>query len=85
MLFKKETMNMPQLSLYVNSNTLKKVEYAAKRENISISQWVRVKIEKSFEKTWAEDYFSLFGSISDETFQAPVKLDFKKDSKRSKL
>lgn len=76
---------MPQLSLYVNSNTLKKVESAAKRENVSISQWVRVKIEKSIEKNWADDYFSLFGSITDETFQPPAKLDFKQDSKRSKL
>lgn len=76
---------MPQLSLYVNSNTLKKVESAAKRENISISQWVRVKIEKSIEKSWSDDYFTLFGSISDDTFQSPTKLEFKKDSKRIKL
>ncbi len=76
---------MPQLSLYVNSNTLKKVESAAKRENISISQWVRVKIEKSIEKNWADDYFSLFGSISDESFQSPDKLDFKQDIKRKKI
>jgi hypothetical protein len=76
---------MPQLSLYVNSNTLKKVESAAKRENISISQWVRVKIEKSIEKNWSDDYFSLFGSISDDSFQSPTKLNLKKDSKRSNL
>ena len=76
---------MPQLSLYVDSNTLKKVEYAAKRENISISQWVKVKIQKSIDKNWSEDYFTLFGSIKDESFQAPKKLTFKSDTKRQKL
>ncbi|MBP7280211.1 MAG: toxin-antitoxin system, antitoxin component [Leptospiraceae bacterium] len=76
---------MPQLSLYVNNSILKKVELAAKRENISISQWVRVKIEKSIEKNWSENYFSLFGSIEDETFQSPKKISFKQDSKRQKI
>lgn len=76
---------MPQLSLYVNNNTLKKVELAAKRENISISQWVRVKIEKSIGKNWSDDYFSLFGSIKDDTFQAPQKLNFRQDTKRQKI
>ena len=31
---------MPQISLYIDDKTLKKVENAAKRQHTSISKWV---------------------------------------------
>ena len=60
---------MPQISLYVNKATLEKIEKIAKKEKISISKWVRDKIEKSFSNEYPPGYFDLFGSIKDESFK----------------
>ncbi|EKR55187.1 hypothetical protein [Leptospira interrogans] len=71
--------------LYLDKETLKKIEAAAKKEKISISQWVRVKIQSSLENIWPENYFQLFGSIQDQSFSEPKKLKFKADLKRENL
>ena len=76
---------MPQISLYIDENTLKKVEKLAKRERKSISKWVGKRIKDSIEKTWPENYFSLFGSISDGQFQRPPELEPGTDRTREDL
>ncbi|MCW7470528.1 toxin-antitoxin system, antitoxin component [Leptospira kanakyensis] len=73
---------MPQLSLYIDQETLKKIELAAKKEKVSISQWVKGKLQSSFEKKWPDNYFQLYGSIEDESFKRPDSLSLKNDSKR---
>lgn len=76
---------MPQISLYVDDETLKKVGRAAKLENKSISKWVSSRIKTSLNNSWPEDWFSLFGSLKDESFKEPDELDIREDSKREKL
>ncbi|TGL57045.1 toxin-antitoxin system, antitoxin component [Leptospira kemamanensis] len=73
---------MPQLSLYIDQDTLKKIELAAKKEKVSISQWVKVKLQNSFEKKWPEHFFQLYGSIVDDSFDKPAPLHFKNESPR---
>ncbi len=73
---------MPQVSLYIDSETMKKIESEAKRENLSISHWVRSKIQKSLNNDWPGNHSSLFGSIKDDSFVKPESLNFKEDSKR---
>jgi hypothetical protein len=73
---------MPQLSLYLDSKTLKAVEARAKARKISVSRYVKEAIEKEFHSSWPKDYFRLFGSISDVTFQAPKELPFASDRAR---
>lgn len=76
---------MPQLSLYIDKETLRKIEIAAKLENQSISKYVVGKLNESFENAWPANFASLFGAIQDETFQASGKLDFDMDSAREGL
>lgn len=76
---------MPQISLYVDEETFKKVGRAAKLENKSISKWVSSRIKTSLNNSWPEDWFSLFGSLNDETFKEPNELDINADSKREML
>jgi hypothetical protein len=76
---------MPQISLYVDENTLKKVEKAAKIENKTISKWVASKIKSSLESDWSKEWMNLFGSIKDPSFSEPSELKFNDDSSRSKL
>ncbi|XDD46093.1 toxin-antitoxin system, antitoxin component [Leptospira sp. WS39.C2] len=73
---------MPQLSLYLDQDTLKKIELAAKKEKVSISQWVKGKLQSSFEKKWPDNFFQLYGSIEDDSFNKPDSLSLKNDNKR---
>jgi len=76
---------MPQISLYIDEKTLKKVEKAAKAENKSISKWVSSKLKSSLENKWPKEYFTLFASIKDESFTEPVELEDEANLKREKL
>ena len=76
---------MPQISLYIDKSTLKKVEVLAKIERKSISKWVRTRIENSIEKNWPENYFLLFGSVSDQQLKRPEEIDLQNDTEKEIL
>ncbi len=76
---------MPQISLYIDEKTLRKIEKAAKAEKKSISKWVSSKIKSSLENKWPKDYFNLFGSIKDPSFNEPDDLKEKTNLKRESL
>ena len=76
---------MPQISLYIDESTLKKVEILAKNERKSISKWVGLRIKNSIEKTWPENYFSLFGRVTDKKFKRPKEVSLKNDITRENL
>ncbi|HON80455.1 MAG TPA: toxin-antitoxin system, antitoxin component [Spirochaetota bacterium] len=75
---------MPQISLYIDKETLSKIEKAASRENISISKWVGRNIKKAIKEDYPQGYFDLFGSVSDESFDIK-HLTFEQDTKRESL
>ncbi|HOA06777.1 MAG TPA: toxin-antitoxin system, antitoxin component [Spirochaetota bacterium] len=72
---------MPQVSLYIDNETMQKIEKAASRENVSISKWVGKSLKKVFKDDYPDNYFDLFGSIDDNSFEIP-SLDLKSESKR---
>ena len=76
---------MPQLSLYIDEDILKKIEIAAKLEHISISKYVVLKINDNLTNSWPENYEKLFGSIKDETFQFDTIETFESDLPREKI
>jgi hypothetical protein len=73
---------MPQISLYIDEKTLQKVESAAKRQHLSISKWVAEQIRAKVDPIYPVDFEDLFGSIQDDTFVAPSKLNFNQDADR---
>lgn len=76
---------MPQLSLYIDKETLKKLEVAAKLEKVSISKYAVKKLSETLNRKWPENYSNLFGSIQDESFTINKVADFKQDSIREEL
>jgi hypothetical protein len=76
---------MPQLSLYIDEPTLKKVEIAAKNQHLSISKWVADQIKSRVNAVYPKDYENLFGSISDDSFVEPNDLVFANDIKREEM
>jgi hypothetical protein len=82
MLTLKGGVSMPQLSVYLDDNTLAQVEENAKVRNISVSNLIANVLEKFVSNQWPEGFENLFGSVSDETFQRQPDNPFSSDVKR---
>lgn len=76
---------MPQLSLYIDDETLSKIETAAKINKTSISKWVSERLKESLANSWPDNYKSLFGAINDDTFTEVKSNNFSGDSERESL
>ena len=76
---------MPQLSLYLDEDTLKKIETGAKINKTSVSKFVSVALKEYFSGNYPEGFQNLFGSVSDDSFSAPNSLNTALDSKRESL
>ena len=58
---------MPQVSLYIDEATLKRIEIAAKTEKLSLSKYVSRKLQASLADQWPEHFGELFGAITDKS------------------
>ena len=76
---------MPQLSLYIDENTLKQIELAARIEHLSLSKWVVSKLKNTLNNSWPNNFDNLFGAIQDDTFKIPKQLNFKDDTPMEEL
>lgn len=78
---------MPQITIYLNRESARKVREAASREGVSLSRWARdaMDSQSSANRGWPRDYFSLFGSVDDETFRAPDSARPNQDLAREEL
>jgi hypothetical protein len=73
---------MPQISLYIDEATLKKVEISAKKEHLSLSKWVAQLIRSRVTSEYPADFGDLFGSITDDTYTIPDDVSFAADIER---
>jgi len=74
--------------LYIDDETFKKVEKAAKREGSSISKWVRSRITRDLIKSggaWPKEWLALLGSLKGSGIKRPAQPEFKNDVRRNSL
>ena len=76
---------MPQLSLYIDENTLRNIETAANIEHVSISKYVVRKLNEAMFKAWPDNYRHLYGAIEDDSFEVQRIDDFSGDAEREVL
>ena len=77
---------MPQLSLYLDDSTLSVLRDSAARANCSMSKYAGDLIRKDAERSaWPNDFWSLYGSIADDSFTEPAELSWANDSPRTVL
>lgn len=76
---------MPQLSLYLDEDILKKIETVAKMNDISLSKYVSDTLKEYFSNNWPKGFSDVFGSISDDSFIRHEIIDFSSDVKRETL
>ncbi len=48
---------MAQLTVYLDSEVLNRIEAAAVKSNLSVSKWVREKLENALKNEWPASYF----------------------------
>ena len=77
---------MTQLSLYLDSSTLRALRDSATKANCSVSEYVGNLIRKDAEEdTWPNDFWDLYGTISDESFVEPADLSWNDDPSETAL
>ncbi len=76
---------MPQISLYIDEQTLKKIEHAAARQRVSVSKWVAEQLRAKLDPSYPPDFSNLFGSIGDDSFQRPSQPSSSSDLARENL
>ena len=76
---------MPQVSLYIDKETLGKIEQLAQKSHTSISKWVGNNLKRLIKDDYPDDFFGLFGAIQDTSFNRPEVLSFDADTKRMSL
>lgn len=67
--------SMPQLTIYLDPETQRKVEIAAKRESVSLSRWAREHLAKAAdaESSSAWDHLAGFSGSVDDSFAPPAR------------
>lgn len=76
---------MAQITIYMDDQTLGKIELAARRAHESISKWVKKHLVGVLESNWPAGYFDLFGSLANEVFERPPQLIFSQDIRKERL
>jgi hypothetical protein len=76
---------MPQVSLYLEENTLGFARRKAQENGLSLSKYVATVLAEKSASMWPEDYFSLFGALQDDTFVRPEQPSFDDDAPRRQL
>lgn len=76
---------MPQISLYIDDETLRKVELAARKRQMSISKWVAEQIRSKIEPAYPEGFESLFGSVKADELVRPSQPAHDQDAPREAL
>jgi hypothetical protein len=76
---------MAQLTIYLDDESLHRIESAAGRENSSVSKWVKNRLIRSLEDQWPADYYQLLGSLADSDLERPSDPAPSADSPRESL
>ena len=75
----KGTIAMPQLSLYLDDDTMDLLRQDAAREGVSLSKHASRVIRESSTSAWPKGFFDLYGALDDDTFVVPPELSWEDD------
>ena len=76
---------MAQLTIYIDKETIEKIENAATERKVSVSRWVRDTIQAALKDQWPASYSRLFGALAETDFTEPDELDYDSDVPRKSL
>lgn len=66
---------MAQLCLYLDDSTMSRLRSESEEAQCSLSRYVSSLINSEKESAvWPNDYWNIYGALSDSTFQVPTEL-----------
>jgi len=76
---------MARLSVYVDEGTERRIRHAARRADLSVSQWVRSRLLEALRPPWPAGYFEISGSLRRSDLKRPSQLPFAFDTPRERF
>ena len=76
---------MAQLTIYIDQETIRKIENAAAENRVSVSRWVRDTIQAALKDQWPASFSRLFGTLSGTDLEEPEELDYESDVPRETI
>ena len=76
---------MGQISIQLDAATLKLLERTAARNRVSVSKWVKSRIQGGLKQEWPEDYFSVFGTLAEGELSEPPEIPFSYETRREDI
>ena len=76
---------MAQLTVYIDDETRQRIEVAARRADVSVSQWVKKRLASALENEWPEGYFELFGALRGADLERPPQGRAGDDARREPI
>ena len=74
---------MPQLSLYLDSETMESLRSAAAARSMSLSEFARTTLKNGMKSAssnpWPKSLWDSFGAVDDESFSEPAELAWELD------
>ena len=76
---------MAQITIYVDDDTLKKVDRATKASGVSKSKWITESIQLRLRAEWPDSVKELAGAWEDFPLAEEIRASQGKDSRRERL
>ena len=76
---------MPQLSLYIDEETLAKIKSSAAAEKLSVSKLVTRILSRSLSSAWTPEFLATYGAITDPSFVEPTEIAMMQDLPRAEF
>ena len=76
---------MAQLTIYLDDDSIRRIEAAAERDKSSVSRWVKNRLLQSLEDQWPPRFFDLCGALGQDDLNRPPQPDFSLDAPRESL
>jgi hypothetical protein len=76
---------MAQLTIYLDEQSIRRIEEAASAEQLSVSRWVKARLVRSLDGEWPVGYFSLEGSLEEHDLRMVAEPNPAYDAPREPL
>jgi hypothetical protein len=76
---------MAQVTIYLDDDTVRRVERAAKQTGSSVSAWIKNRLTEALDQAWPPGYFDLFGRLQDVGLERPPQPDPSSDADREPM
>lgn len=76
---------MAQLTIYLDEQSIHRIEEAAAAEHLSVSRWIKARLIRSLDGEWPAGYFALEGSLEEHDLRMVAEPNPSYDAPRESL